>query len=200
MEDDTPGRDNAAQGGEKKTRKGRKAAPHAAGLRVVAGGDAKPGERVIPLLAGRGRNAHGLTAQQEAYAQAIADGARTQSEAYRQAYDAAGMSMEAVNNEASKLMARPEIAMRVNALVAAKQAVKLHDAGETRRLVTRELLARINDPKAPPAVQLRAIELLGKTVAMFTDRVESEAVTADQGADAVEQALQERLSRILQAG
>lgn len=171
------------------------------GLRVVAGQDVQqPGEVVQPLLAGRGRNAHGLTAQMEAFAQAIAAGASSQAEAYRQAYNAQDMAADTVHNHASRLMARAEIRARVNAIVAAKQAAALHDAGETRRLVTRELLARMSDPKNPPAVQLRALELLGKTVAMFTDRVEEAQVTADQGADAVQDALETRLARLLQAG
>lgn len=189
--------------GGTKTRRGRK--PRNGGeatpsLRVVAGIDTPQGERVVPLMAGRGRNADGLTAQQEAFAQAIAAGAKSQSDAYRSAYDTAGMKPETVQNEASRLMARPEIAARVNAIVAAKQAQALHDAGETRRLVTRELLARISDPKNPPAVQLRALELLGKTVAMFTDRVEEAPPGADQGADAVQDALEARLAKLLQAG
>lgn len=189
--------------GERKTTRGRKPRNGGEGspsLRVVAGIDTPQGERVVPLMAGRGRNADGLTAQMEAFAQAIAAGAKSQADAYRAAYDTAGMKPETVQNEASRLMARPMIAARVNAIVAAKQAAALHDAGETRRLVTRELLARISDPKNPPAVQLRALELLGKTVAMFTDRVEEAAVTADQGADAVQDALEARLAKLLQAG
>lgn len=199
---------NDTQGdqGGKKTRKGRKKA-HQGGaehpvLRVVAGQDVEAGMEPAPrpLLAGRGRNAHGLTTQMEAFAQAIAAGAKSQADAYRQAYDTQGMKPETVQNEASKLMARPAIAARVNALVAEKQALALHDAKETRRLVERELLARISDPKMPPAVQLRALELLGKTVAMFTDRIEDAPPGAEQGADAVAEALEARLSRLLQAG
>lgn len=190
--------------GKGKTTRGRKPkgdASQVQGLRVVAGTEVQqPGEVVQPLLAGRGRNAHGLTAQMEAFCQAIAAGAKSQADAYRAAYNAQDMAADTVHNHASRLMARAEIRARVNAIVAAKQAAALHDAGETRRLVTRELLARINDPRNPPAVQLRALELLGRTCAMFTDRVEEAQVTADQGADAVQDALEARLARLLQAG
>lgn len=188
--------------GEKKTKRGRKpkAAPATPSLRVVAGTDAPQPAPVVPLLAGRGRNADGLTAQMEAFCQAMADGAVSQSAAYRKAYPCVGMSPRAVNTEAHRLMQRPQIVRRINALVQAKQAMALHDAGETRRLVVRELLARIHDPKAPPAVQLRALELLGKTAAMFTDRVEQQDVTADQDADAIAAALEARISKLSQAG
>ena len=195
--------------GESKTKRGRKpkaakaaaAKPTAApGLRVVAGTDAPQPAPVVPLLAGRGRNADGLTAQQEAFAQAIAAGASSQADAYRKAYNAQDMAADTVHNHASRLMARTEIRARVNALVAAKQASALHDAGETRRLVIRELLARIHDPKASAAVQLRALELLGRTAAMFTDRVEQESVVADQDADALSAALEARISKLAQAG
>lgn len=181
---------------KKRGRKPSGAKSAAVGLRVVGGTTAT----VLPLLAGRGRNADGLTAQMEAFAQAIAGGASSQAEAYRSAYNAEGMIPHTVQNEASKLMGRPAIAARVNALVGAKQAGKLHDCGETRRLVARELLSRINDPKASPAVQLRALELLGRTVAMFVDRVEEVVVDADQGADAVQGALEVRLAKLLKAG
>lgn len=188
--------------GERKTTRGRK--PRNGGedatpsLRVVAGTEV--GEVMQPLAAGQARNAHGLTARMEAFCEAMAAGAKTQTDAYRAAYDVEGMSAKAIHTEASALMRRPEIVRRINALVQAKQAQALHDAGETRRLVTRELLARISDPKNPPAVQLRALELLGKTVAMFTDRVEEAPPGADQGADAVQDALEARLAKLLQAG
>lgn len=56
-----------------------------------------------------------LTAKQEAFCQAIADGLN-QSDAYRKAYDASGMKAETVNKRASELMASGEVAGRVDEL------------------------------------------------------------------------------------
>ena len=198
--DDTQG----DQGG-KKTRKGRKKA-HQGGaehpvLRVVAGQDVEAGmeERSQPLAKGQARNADGLTSRMERFAVEVAKGA-TLAAAYRAAYTADGMKPETVWSNASRLMADSRVQARVDALVKAGEVVKSHDVGQTRRAVMEKLLVTMHDARVPPAVQLRAAELLGKTAAMFTDRVEQADVTADQGADAVAEALEARLSRLLQAG
>lgn len=56
-----------------------------------------------------------LTAKQEAFAQAIADGLG-QADAYRMAYDAESMKDESVYSQASKLMKNPKVATRVTEL------------------------------------------------------------------------------------
>jgi len=70
-----------------------------------------------------------LTAKQEAFAQAIADG-MTQADAYRTAYDAESMSDNAIYVEASKLIDNPNVAQRVK---------ELKDALAERVLWTREM-------------------------------------------------------------
>ena len=70
-----------------------------------------------------------LTAKQEAFAQAIADG-MTQADAYRTAYDAESMSDNAIYVEASKLIDNPNVAQRVK---------ELKDALADRVLWTREM-------------------------------------------------------------
>lgn len=60
-----------------------------------------------------------LTAKQEAFAQALADGL-SQAEAYRLAYDAENMGEQTLWNEASKLAAHNEVSLRVAEL---KQAI-----------------------------------------------------------------------------
>lgn len=58
-----------------------------------------------------------LTAKQEAFAQAIADGLG-QADAYRFAYDAENMKDESVYPQASKLMKNPKVATRIGELKA----------------------------------------------------------------------------------
>jgi phage terminase small subunit len=53
-----------------------------------------------------------LTAKQEAFAQAIADGLG-QADAYRFAYDAESMKDESIYPQASKLMKNPKVATRI---------------------------------------------------------------------------------------
>lgn len=56
-----------------------------------------------------------LTAKQEAFAQAIADG-MNQADAYRAAYDAENMADTSIYVEASKLIDNPNVAQRVKEL------------------------------------------------------------------------------------
>lgn len=58
-----------------------------------------------------------LTAKQEAFAQAIADGLG-QADAYRFAYDAESMKDESIYPQASKLMKNPKVATRIAELKA----------------------------------------------------------------------------------
>lgn len=65
-----------------------------------------------------------LTAKQEAFAQAIADG-MGQADAYRSAYDAEGMKDDSIYPIASKLMSNHKIATRVAELKSQLQSKQL---------------------------------------------------------------------------
>lgn len=65
-----------------------------------------------------------LTAKQENFCQGVAKGL-TYSDAYRQAYDAKKMKMEAINIAASRLMDNPKIELRVEELK--KRALQRYD-------------------------------------------------------------------------
>lgn len=67
----------------------------------------------------------GLTKKQEKFAVSVTKGV-TQSDAYRNAYDAKGMTAKQIHEEASKLMANPKVARRVAELRApALEATKI---------------------------------------------------------------------------
>jgi hypothetical protein len=65
-----------------------------------------------------------LTAKQEKFCQGVAKGL-TYSDAYRQAYNAKKMKMEAINISASRLMDNPKIELRVEELK--KRTLKRYD-------------------------------------------------------------------------
>jgi len=141
-------------------------------LRVVA---ASPAE-VVHLANGQGKNAHGLTTKQEAFAQGVGTRGETLAQAYRSAYDAANMAPASIHAEACRLMANPVIASRVNALVRAKQVSAQHDAARIRAHVIDRLHQESIDPDSSPAARVRALELLGKmgSVALFTPAAQGE--------------------------
>ena len=142
---------------------------------------AKQGEEanglvVVHLAKGQGKNEWGLTSKQEAFSVGVGSRGETLAVAYRAAYDAANMAPATVHNEACKLMARPEIAARVNELVRERQTKTSHDAARIKAHVIERLHAESIDPDSPPAARVRALELLGKLsdVAAFKERVATE--------------------------
>lgn len=88
------------------------------------------------------KNEHGLTPQQEVFAQEVAKG-KSLSEAYRTAYKASKMKPETVNDTASKLMANPAITQRVRQLQAAAADRAELEATQVLREIKRVALSDI---------------------------------------------------------
>lgn len=142
-----------------------------------------------PLLA------NGLTHKQEEFCLLVAQG-KPLSEAYRLAYDASGMSAQAVWSEASKLMANPKVSGRVEALRKEIEAKSLHSAAQIRAHVRERLMLESMNATQDGA-RIRALELLGKMdeVGMFRERVETED-KRDQSVADIQKELSERLARL----
>jgi len=141
-----------------------------------------------------------LTMKQEAFAQAIASGLYpNQAAAYRVAYDAEQMAASTIYQEASRLMANPIIAARIEELKALKQAGERLDSAKIRAHVIARLHIESLDPDSSPASRIRALELLGKLggVGAFERQVEDN--TLPQDADTVTKALRERLEALAKA-
>ena len=152
---------------------------------------------VVHLAKGQGKDQNGLTAKQEAFCQGVGTRGETLAAAYRVAYDASNMTAASIYAEASRLMANPLIASRVNALVQQKQMSVSLDATRIRQHVIERLQAESSNPENPSSTRVRALELLGKlnTVDLFRERsvVETEHAPASDLA----QTLQARLQALL---
>ena len=120
------------------------------------------------------RKGSGLTPKQQHFCRAVASGL-TLSDAYRESYNVSKMSAAAIHNESSLLMAHHDVTVRVESLQRAKDraviASSLSD-GEKVKTKLRELL---DNPTGTPAehVALRACDLLGKTVGLYKDVIET---------------------------
>lgn len=136
--------------------------------------------------------AQSLTAKQEAFAVAVADG-KTLSDAYRSAYDAENMKDSTVWTEASLLMDHPKVSARVAGIQKAREEKSLHDHARLKRLVLERLHNEALTADSDSA-RIRALELLGKSIAMFTDRVEQDD-TQRSSAD-LERELMEKLKQL----
>lgn len=137
----------------------------------------------------------GLTPKQAKFALAIADG-MSQSDAYREAYDADGMAPETIHAHACRLAKRDKIAARVNALL--EERIRLL---ETRGISDRKQVAELarkfaQDEARPDAIRLRALELWGRTCGAFVEVIEDRR---ERPTFAVANELERRLTLLLSA-
>jgi phage terminase small subunit len=139
-----------------------------------------------------------LTPKQERFCQLIAGGS-DQSTAYREAFDSNGKAAT-VHSEASRLMKLPKITARCDALTALKERALVRSAVTDRQLVTTKLRAWTEDGidpttgDEPTTAQLQAAQLLGRTVALFTDKQVVEGT--ERSAEEVAAEIQRRLSDV----
>lgn len=161
-------------------------------LTIIEGGKAQGEKPKGAVKAGPvGKAASGLTLKQEAFAIAISKGA-TQSEAYREAYNADGMAAHVVHTEACKLAQHPKVAARIEALLLEKRAKEQLVAAKTSERVNAKAWAMIDNPDTPPAVVANLLNLQAKINGMLTDKIE---VKTDAPAADLEAELRARLAR-----
>ena len=120
-------------------------------------------------------NQTALTPKQLHFCRCVASG-MTQAVAYREAFDCQAGSLSKTQQEAaSRLMARDKIRTRVEALVRQKERGLISSCLSDKEKVLRKLRDAMESSEGGPAAtaQLRAAELLGKSVGLFKDVVET---------------------------
>ena len=138
-----------------------------------------------------------LTPKQEHFAQLIAGG-NDQSAAYRQAFNSSGKD-STVHSEASRLMKNPKVTARVDQITEQKHRAISRKAVTDRELVVGKLRRWTEDGidpttgDEPTQAQLTAAQLLGRAVALFSDKVEQ--VTTERTAEEVAAEIQKRLAK-----
>jgi phage terminase small subunit len=137
-----------------------------------------------------------LTPKQERFAQLVAGG-KTYADAYREAYNATGKDSTA-HSEGSRLMKNPQISTRLEQITEQKHRAISRKAVTDRELVVSKLRRWTEDGidpttgDEPTQAQLTAAQLLGRTVALFSDKVEQ--VTTERTADEVAAEIKRRLA------
>ena len=116
----------------------------------------------------------GLTPKQQHFCRVIASGC-TMSDAYREAYSTSRMKPATINREAHTLMANPKITARVEVLQRAKDRAVVASGLSDRERVLTKLREIADNAEGTPAenTTLRACDLLGKTVGLYKDVVET---------------------------
>ena len=128
-----------------------------------------------------GKTRDGLTAKQMHFARCVASG-MPQAEAYREAYDVTAEGKTATHREAaSRLMARDDIRARVDALIAQRERSILASSLSDRERVLSKLRQWTDNAQPADGNKIRAAELLGKSVGLFRDVIEtSESRTSEE--------------------
>ncbi|MHC4883347.1 MAG: terminase small subunit [Planctomycetota bacterium] len=122
----------------------------------------------------------GLTAKQESFAVAVAQGKHDSlADAYREHYNAEQMSSTAIHVEASRLMANPKVTLRVQQIRADIDRSITAAAVSDRDKVLAKLreLLETDDGGSHINHQLTAARLLGQSVGLYKDVVETEDKT-----------------------
>ncbi len=109
-----------------------------------------------------------LTAKQMKFVEEISEGG-SQSNAYRKAYDASKMASKTVWEESSRLRKHLKVAARIIKLEAEKDARRRMQALSREDRVLQEL-EKIAFGDGPVTGKLKAIELLGKHIELFTPK------------------------------
>ena len=128
-----------------------------------------------------GKTRDGLTPKQMHFCRCVAAG-MTQAAAYREAFDVTADGKSATHREAaSRLMARADIKARVDALIAQRERSILASSLSDRERVLSKLRHWVDHAEAGDSNRIRSAELLGKSVGLFRDVVEtSEGKTSDE--------------------
>ena len=143
------------------------------------------------------RDTDRLTAKQESFAQKVAAGAIL-SDAYRESYSAENMADKTVWSEACRLAQHPKVSTRIRSIQADIEADHRTRSARREEFVLKQLQDEATGAETDGA-RVRALELLGKTVGLFTDKVEIEQDN-DKTAAELEQELERRIAGLLGRG
>ena len=117
----------------------------------------------------------------------------SQSQAYRTAYYTQNMSQKTVWEESSRLRKHPKVAARILELEAEKDARRRMQALSREDRVLQEL-EKIAFGDGPVTGKLKAIELLGKHIGLFTPK---EVPEVERSVEDISNQIQRRLEDLL---
>jgi len=112
------------------------------------------------------------TGKMQAFASYIINGDAPK-DAYRKAYDCSGMQEVSIIARANELMKHSSITLLLEPLITSKKEIVLANEIATRKHIMEELFKHSDDADVPIGAKLKALELMGKAVGMFVDRVEN---------------------------
>mgnify|MGYP003109220917 FL=1 len=139
-----------------------------------------------------------LTIKQRAFVNEIVKGKLgSYKEAYAKVYDVAltktGKIPKWVEVEASKLVANPKIALSIQKAIAKKDNVLVASSLRLRNYVIDRLYKESQESDSD-ASRVRALEMLGKTIGLFSDVIETKET---RPSEQIEEEIEERIATLL---
>ena len=130
-------------------------------------------------LEGEGKGKR-LTPQMQLFVNAILQG-KTKVEAYRSAYNTRTENEGTIIANANRLLKDSRVTALLGSLDESLKEKVIEDAVKTRRFVMERLHDRVLNAKTESA-ELKALELMGRAVAMFSDNVNQQVKHVDTNA------------------
>ena len=131
------------------------------------------------------KNAQGkekrITGKMQAFVSNIAQGLSPK-DAYRKAYDCSRSAESTIISSANELLKDSRISMLLESVWETVKENIVNDAIATKRHVMSELFKHAQNEEAQLSNRLKSLELMGRAVGMFTDKVETkvEEISTDQ--------------------
>ena len=140
-----------------------------------------------------------LTIKQRKFVEEIVKGKLgSYKEAYAKVYDVAltktGNIPKWVEVEASKLVANPKVALSIQKAIQRKEQSAVASSLRTRNYVIEKLYKESQDSDSD-ASRVRALELLGKSIGLFSDVIETKET---RPSEQIEEEIEERLIELLE--
>ena len=139
-----------------------------------------------------------LTPKQRAFVEGIVKGKLgSHIEVYMSVYDVARTKTGGIPKHAyvdsSKLLSHPKISLAISKGLERKEQSLVASAHRTRSYVIEQLFRESKSAESD-AARIRSLELLGKSVSLFSDVVETKE---NRSSDLIESEIEERLSQLL---
>ena len=133
-----------------------------------------------------------LTAKQERFAQLVAEGSRSYSQAYRDSgYSVDNMKAKSVNELSSRLLVK--VRWRVDQIRDQKIALSERKEETLKNYIENKLMEIVETSEVDSA-KVSSLALLGRSIAMFSDKVIEE--TQDESIYELEKKLKDKLDKL----
>ena len=137
-----------------------------------------------------------MTAKMHAFASIIVQG-MSPSDAYRRAYDCSNMSEASIVSDANRLLKDARITQLLESFWVTLKENVIADQQATRRHIMSELYNHAERAGERTSDKLKALELMGRAIGMFTDKVETK--TEEVNVDTLKKELESSLSLLQSA-